>query len=320
MFSPRTILSHSMFLASPKPVVLVLFLVSLYLGSSAWVWGQDVVLLKSADVGPYNAAASSFKKALSSDVEILEYDLQGDLAQGRKLGRKIRATPARLIVAIGLKAALAAKLEILDIPIITCMVLTPAKYDLNRNNITGVGLRVPIENQFALIRSLVPNSKRIGVLFDPTKTQQTVQQAKALAGKQSLELIERAVSSPQDVPSMLRSLLPEIDVLWLIPDSTVLTEDSLDFLLSTTLEARVPVLAFSSGLVRSGALAGLHINYSKVGKQVAGLAEELLKGKNIPQGTLLPPEQLGIAINRQIAQYLGIVVSPELLRDADEVY
>ena len=109
-------------------------------------------------------------------------------------------------------------------------------------------------------------------------------------------------------------------MLWLIPDSTVLTEDSLDFLLSTTLDAGIPVFGFSSGLVRSGVLAGLYINYSKVGKQVAGLAEELLKGESIPQGILLPPEQVSLAINRQIAQYLGIAVSPQLLADAEEVY
>jgi len=290
------------------------------MGLQASVWGQDVIILKSADVGPYNAATSSFKETLPSEWEIVEYDLQGDLAQGRKLGRKIRATPARLVVAIGLKAALAAKLEVLDIPIISCMVLAPSKYDLTQDNIVNVGLQIPIAHQFTLIQNLVPDLKRIGVLFDPAKTGHTVQQAKALAAKRGLQLIDRPVSSPQDVPAMLRALVPNIDVLWLIPDSTVLTEDSLDFLLSTTLEARIPVLGFSSGLVRSGALAGLYVNYSKVGKQVAGLAEELLKGKSIPQGTLLPPENVSIAMNRQIAQYLGITVPPQLLAEADEVY
>lgn len=290
------------------------------MGTQASAWGQDIVILKSADVGPYNVAASSFKETLSPEVKILEYDLQGDLAQGRKLGRKIRASPAKLVVAIGLKATLAAKLEILDIPIISCMVLAPTKYDLTRNNMTGISLGIPIKNQFALIQRLVPGLKRIGVLFDPTKTKHTVQQAQALASKQGLQLLARPVSSPQDVPDMLRALLPNIDVLWLIPDSTVLTEDSLDFLLSTTLEARIPILGFSSGLVRSGVLAGLYINYTKVGEQVAGLAEKLLKGESIPQGTLLPPDHVSLAINRQIAQYLGITVPPQLLADAEEVY
>ncbi len=320
LFFHRIGLSPSTFFFTLRLALIVTLTAHVGMGMQSSAWGQDIVILKSADVGPYNAAASSFKETFSPEVRIVEYDLQSDLAQGRKLGRKIRASPAKLVVAIGLKATLAAKLEILDIPIISCMVLAPRKYDLTRDNMTGVGLRIPIKNQFTLIQRLVPDLKRIGVLFEPTKTEQPVQEAKALAKKQGLQLIERTVSSPHDVAAMLRSLLPNIDVLWLIPDSTVLTEDSLDFLLSTTSDAGIPVFGFSSGLVRSGVLAGLYIDYSKVGKQVAGLAEELLKGKSIPQGTLLPPEHVSLAINRQIAQYLGIAVPPQLLADAEEVY
>ncbi|MDT7043050.1 ABC transporter substrate-binding protein [Candidatus Nitronereus thalassa] len=302
-------------------LVWVFFLAGLvWTGAQEPVWGQDVVVLKSADVGAYNAAASALKESLSPEVEIVEYDLQGDLTQGRKLGKKIRATSARLVVAIGLKAALAAKLEVLDIPIISCLVLDPNKYDLARQNLTGVSLRIPIQTQFALIRNLVPDSKRIGVLFDPTKTNGTIEEAMPLAKRQGLELISSPVTSPQDVPDKLRSLVSNIDVLWLIPDSTVLTEDSLEFLLHTTSEVRVPVVGFSSGLVRSGALAGLYINYAEVGKQVAGLAQKILQGQSIPQGTVLPPERVSLAINKQIAEYLGISISPLLLRDAEEVF
>jgi ABC-type uncharacterized transport system substrate-binding protein len=319
-FSHRKTLSPPTYLLTLSLAWAFLLAGLIWTGTQKSVWGQDIVVLKSADVGAYNSAVSSLKEALSPGVEIVEYDLQGDLAQGRKLGRKIRATPARLVVAIGLKAALAAKLEILDIPIISCLVLDPNKYDLVRDNLTGVSLRIPIQTQFALIRNLVPDSKRIGVLFDPTKTERTITQATALAKKQGLELVSRPVTSPQDVPATLRAMQSNIDVLWLIPDSTVLTEDSLEFLLRTTSEARVPVVGFSSGLVRSGALAGLYINYSEVGKQVAGLAQKILQGQSIPQGTVLPPEHVSLAINKQIAEYFGITLPPLLLQEAEEVY
>jgi len=292
----------------------------LALGWIESAWSQDIVILKSANVGPYNTAASAIKRTLPPTVDVWELDLQGDLDQRQKLGKKIRATEARLVVAIGLKAALAAKLEILDIPIISCMVLAPTKYDLTDGNMTGISLRIPLKRQFSLIHNLIPNSKRIGVLFDPSKTQHTVEQAQALAKIQNIELVSRAVSSTQEVPATLRSLLTQIDALWLIPDSTVLTEDSLDFLLSTTLEARIPVLGFSPGLVRSGALAGLYINYAHIGKQVAGLAKHYLNGKSIPNGRLLPPERISLAINQQIADYLNITIPPHVAAEAEELF
>ena len=60
---------------------------------------------------------------------VTEYDLQGDVARGQKLARKVRASDAAVVVAVGLKAALVAKLEIVDVPVIFCMVLDPARYD-----------------------------------------------------------------------------------------------------------------------------------------------------------------------------------------------
>ena len=41
----------------------------------------------------------------------MEYDLQGDMAKGRNLARRIRASDANVVLAVGLKAALAAKLK-----------------------------------------------------------------------------------------------------------------------------------------------------------------------------------------------------------------
>ena len=86
------------------------------------------------------------------------------------------------------------------------------------------------------------------------------------------------------------------------------------------MEARIPVVGFSSGLVRSGAFAGLYINYAKVGTQVAKLANVIINGGRIPQGETLPPEHVSLAINEQIAEYLGITIPQHLLEDSEEVF
>ena len=59
---------------------------------------------------------------------------------------------------------LAAKLEIVDIPILYCMVLDPDKNGLNAPNMVGILLEVPIERQFKEMRLILPAVKRIGVL------------------------------------------------------------------------------------------------------------------------------------------------------------
>ncbi|MFO0766800.1 MAG: hypothetical protein U0231_08410 [Nitrospiraceae bacterium] len=124
-----------------------------------WCWltfdnafAAEVVILNRLDIAAYDQAIAGFKSSLGGSVTLSEYDLEGDLEKGRKLARKIRASDPALVLAIGLKAAKAAQLEIVDIPVVYAMVLDPAKYGLTTRNMTGVLLEVPLERQLALIR------------------------------------------------------------------------------------------------------------------------------------------------------------------------
>ena len=107
---------------------------------------HEVVILKSANIVPYNQAITGFKSSMPSDTTFTEYDLKGDLQAGRTYARKIRASGADLVLAVGSKAAIAAKLEIFDIPVVYSMVLHPAKYDLKAPNMTGASVKPPSGN------------------------------------------------------------------------------------------------------------------------------------------------------------------------------
>ena len=280
----------------------------------------EVAILRSADLAAYNQAVAGFKATMPSSTTFIEYDMQGDMARGRKLARKIRASDAVLLLAVGVKAALVAKLEIVDIPVIFCMVLDPAKHDLKAPNMTGIRLDVPIERQFKTMRSVLPPVKRIGVLYDPEKTGDLVQRARLMAKAMGFELIEREVRTEKDVPTALRAIIPQIQALWLVPDSTVLTEDSLKFVMGTTLDSNVPVVGFSSELVRNGALVGLSVRYEDVGWQAGLLARKVLSEQGGSFTSTFPPERLRLALNLKTARFLGIVIPSEVVSNADELY
>jgi putative ABC transport system substrate-binding protein len=281
----------------------------------------DIAVLKSADIAAYNQAVSGIKGEISDSINnVVEYDMQGDLARGRKLARKIRTSDAALIIAVGLKAALAAKSEIADMPVIYCMVLDPNKHDLHAGNMTGISLQIPIDRQFAAMRNVLPQLKRIGVLYDPEKTASLIGEAGRIAKAAGMELVERRVSSEKDVPSALRDVIDKVDVLWLVPDSTILTEDSLRFILRTALDRNVPVFGFSSEFVRSGALAGLSVNSIDIGRQAGGIAKKVLKGQGTGSSNSVPPDRVRLALNLKTAKFLGLVLPSDVVGRADEVY
>jgi putative ABC transport system substrate-binding protein len=280
----------------------------------------DIVILKSSDLAAYTQALSGFKAALPSGVVLSEYDLQGDLEKGRKLARKIRASDPALVFAVGLKAAKAAQLEIVDIPVIYSMVLDPVKYGLNTPNMTGILLEVPIERQLATIRAVLPRVKHIGTLYDPSKTASLIEESNRLLKSNGMDLIPTAVSSERDVPGALRSLLPSVGALWLVPDSTVLTDESLRFILSSALEERVPVIGFSREFARSGAFLCLSVNYRDIGRQAGQLARKILDGQVSLPMRPLHPDRIEMSLNLKTAKFLGIDIPRELENKADEIY
>ena len=281
---------------------------------------QDIAILKSADIAAYNQAVTSFTEALGPSFVYSTYDLHGDAQEGRQLARKIRASDASLVLAVGLKAAIAAKLELVDVPVIYCMVIDPARYDLKAPNLTGLLLEIPIERHLGAVRQALPAVRRIGVLYDPAKSQSLVEDARRQARMQGFELIAKSVASDRDVAAAARSLMSQIDLLWLIPDSTVLSEDSLRFLLDLAMEHNIPTVGFSPEFVRSGALLSLSVSYADTGRQAAQLGKRFLSGEGLDSaGRLIPPSQSRITINLRTLRFLGLTIPPEILRQAESV-
>ncbi len=297
----------------------------LIVGLLALIWpsalfATEVVILKSSDIAAYNQAINGFKATLPAHMTLTEYDLQGDLEKGRKFARKIRASDPALVLAVGLKAAKSAQLEIVDIPVVYSMVLDPTKYGLTTPNMTGVLLEIPLERQLSAIHSALPEVRRIGALYDPAKTATTITEAQRLTKRDSIELIANPVSHEREVPAALRTILGSIGALWLVPDSTVLTDESLRFILNAALEQHVPVIGFSREFARSGALLCLSVNYSDIGRQAGQLARKILDGRLTMPVKPVSPERIDLSLNLKTARFLGIEIPKELENRADELY
>ncbi|MCP9470399.1 MAG: ABC transporter substrate-binding protein [Nitrospira sp.] len=278
----------------------------------------EVAILKSANVTAYNQAVIGFKSSMPPDTVFVEYDLKGDPNMGRMYAGKIRASGADLVLAVGSKAATAARLEILDIPVIYSMVLHPAKYDLKAPNMVGVTTKPMIGQQLGTLRTIMPNLKRIGYLYDPNKTPlpaETMTQARQFG----ITFVERQVRSTEEVPPALRELLPDVDALWLLSDSTVLTEESFSFLLRAAFDRRIPVIGFDPEFSRRGALISFWIDPADIGREAASIAHTILIGGTASAAKSFVPRQR-MALNLGTAEYLGIAIPPTVQSMADEVY
>ena len=281
---------------------------------------MDIAILQSSDIAAYREAIAGLKATGPIGATYTEYDAQGDLELGKKLARKLRASDASLVVAVGLKAALAAKVEIVDVPVVYMMVLDPLKHQLTAANMTGTLLEVPLDRQMKIMRMFLPNLHRIGTLYDPAKTSSRVKDAVQQATISDFQLTGIPIESDKDVPQQLRALLADVEALWLMPDSTVLTNESVQFILESALARQIPVIGFSPEFTRLGALLSMSVNYGEIGRETGLLVKRILNGEKLLPHNPLPIERLKITLNLKTAKFLGMTFPKELTSLIDETY
>ena len=284
------------------------------------VHAAEIVVLKSSDVGYYTQAVQGFRQALPAHAHMVEYTLRDGGPDAREVGQSIRAGHPDLVLAVGLNAALAAKLEIPDLPVVFCLVLNPELHGLPAGNMTGVLMKIPHQQHLASIKSVAPRARRIGVLYDEHQQAATISAAKHQAKLLGLQLIGRAVTKRGEVPGALMALLPQIDLLWVLPDQTVVTDESLPFLLESAFDAKIPLFGFSSTFVQRGALGAVVIEPLDAGIQAAQLAAAILRDPPTGGMRTVQPNHSKLVLNLNTAEYLGLTLAPDLVRMASRLY
>ncbi len=295
----------------------LLGMVGLSVGPSSASSAQ-VAVIKSQDILPYNQAVEGFRSL--THVEVKEYDMKGDIEEGLRIINQIKQHRPSVVLAVGSKAATLAKENLSDIPLVYCVVIDPEKYGLKTGNVTGIALEIPVNTQLKTFKAVVPTLKRIGVVYDPAKTSGLIRTAQEEAHQLDLELVAVEISSAKDLPGTIRGLLPKIQGLWMVPDSTVITSDSFQFILLATIERNIPFMAFSDNFVKAGALLALSPDYFEIGKQSSLLVDKIIQTGILDRGKVIYPETARLAVNLKTAKILGLEIPESVLSRAKEVF
>ncbi|MGH7854509.1 MAG: ABC transporter substrate-binding protein [Candidatus Binatia bacterium] len=282
-----------------------------------------IAVIKAREAEPYEVALKSLRRTLkekSIDVRIEEF-LLGDDGKDDRLAELRKKNP-QLVVTLGSAATERVAKVIKDTPVLFCMALNPMASGFIRsmsasgNNLTGASLDIPPQVQFEAIRSVVPNAKRIGVIYNPQETDTVVQQAKRVARDMGLELFAVPIASGDKVPDALRTMDKNVDALWSVADSTTFTPASAEFIFLHTLRNKLPFMGLSPAFVKAGALLALAIDYQEVGAQCGGLATKLLSGENPSSLPITTPQKVVLHVNMKTAETIGLKIPPERLKGA----
>ena len=277
---------------------------------------SDLIILTSPSTPHYQESIESFRRHLPSQVHTETLSLDGRLEQARSIGEYIRASHPKLVFAVGLKAAVTAKTQFPNTPTLFAMVVNPGDHELPSGRMVGISQQPPVHVQIEHIHALAPAAQRIGILYDGSKRNLFVQEAQFTAKKLSLQILVRPITRREDVAEALHAMVPSIDLLWVIQDSTILSEETVDTMLRSTLRHKIPIFTFSASLVKRGALGALTVSPTAAGQQAALLAQKMLKQEGPPLPSLVEPDYSELAINLNTAEYLGLTPARDVVRTA----
>lgn len=276
---------------------------------------EDVGTVKSVDILPYRDAVKGFKDAVKANV--YEYVIEN--GDNSTILLSLKGTD--LIFTLGSDALTLVKDEIKDKPIVFTFVLNPNTDFKSRSpHITGIDINIPPEEQFNALLQVVPQVKQIGVIYDPSKSQSIIDEAEAAAKKLGVSLVIRKINSKEEAINAISTLEGNVDAIWMAPDTTAITTESINYMLLFAFRNRIPVIGISDKYVKSGVLLALSFDSEDIGRQAGELANRILSGEDVKKFSLIKPRIVKLSINLNTAEKIGIKIPERVIRLADRVY
>lgn len=257
-------------------------------------------------------------------VEIDVQNAQGDMPTAQTIAQNFVSQKKDLILAIATPTAQAAFNTTKDIPILITAVTDPVEaglvqaWEQSGTNVTGTSDSTPIDKQFELLKKLVPDVKTIGIIYNTSEINSEIQvnKAKEMASKLGLEIVTSGITTVNEVPQALDSLLKKVDVLYTPTDNMVAS--SMPLISSECIEKKIPIIGAEKAHVEGGALATEGLDYYKLGFQTGLMAVEVINGKNPKDMAIQTLKDTQLVINKDTAEKLNIEI-PEDLKKAAEI-
>lgn len=250
---------------------------------------------------------------------------QGNTGTAAQIARKFVGDNPDAIVAIATPSAQAVVAATKTVPVVYSAVTDPVAAQLvpsmgpSGTNVTGVSDLLALDKQIELIKKVVPDAKRVGMVYNPGEANSVVvvKQLQELLPKAGMTLVEAAAPRTVDVAAAARSLIGKVDVIYTNTDNNVVS--AYESLVKVGNDAKIPLIASDTDSVKRGAIAALGINYHDLGVQTGKLVGRILKGEKPGELASETSTKLELFVNPGAAAKQGVTLLEALIKSATEV-
>lgn len=234
-----------------------------------------------------------------------------------------------LICAIATPAAMTAYNATMDtdIPVIYTAVSDPVEAGLANEdgtpvgNITGTSDVLAVDAQLQMIREVLPDATRIGIIYTTSEANSisTVAQYKELAGNFGFEIVDTGVTSISEVALAAADIAGKVDCISNLTDNTVVS--ALQTVLEEANKQNIPVFGSEVEQVKAGCVASMGLEYFELGRQTGKMAAKVLKGE--AEASELNFEVISepsLYVNFAAAEKIGLELPADYAEDAYQTF
>ena len=268
-----------------------------------------------------DAANEGFVEAVEASglsVSIDQQNAQNDQSACQTIASKFVGDGVDLIFAIATPAAQAAAAATTDIPIVGSAITDYAASGLVKDNdkpgtnVTGSSDLTPVAEQLQMMQKVLPDVKTVGLLYCSAESNSDIQIASAKEELDALGLsyTEFAVSSSNEIQSVVESAVGKVDALYAPTDNTIAAGAAQVGQICK--ENKLPFITGEEGMCEAGGLFTLSINYKDLGKLAGEMAVKILKGESKPADMAiehLSTDELVVVKNEEMAEAIGVDLS-----------
>ena len=262
---------------------------------------------------------------VGKNLEIDFQNAQGDQSNLASMSEKLVSGGNDILVGITTPATLALANNTKETPIIMGGITYPVEAGLIAseskpgNNITGVSDRTPIKQQLEIMKQVLPNMKKVGILYTSSEDNSVKQaeEAEKAAKELGLEVKVSTIANTNDIQQVTESLASQVDAIFVPIDNTIAS--AMATVVQVTDAVKIPVFPSADTMVADGGVLGVGVDQYQIGVETAKMVVKVLKGAK-PADTPITLANKGVVyVNEEKAKKLGITILESILKDAQKV-
>lgn len=263
------------------------------------------------------------------NLTVIYDNAQADTGTAGTIADSYVSKKVNLIAAIATPSAMSAYNACMDtdIPVVYTAVSDPIGAGLanedgsNVGNITGSCDLLPVEEQLKMIRALLPDAKKIGIIYTTSEANSvsTIAEYKEKAGDYGFEIVDTGINTLADVDMAAADLVTKVDCINNLTDNTVV--QALQTVIEKANAQNIPVFGSEIEQVKSGCVAAMGIDYFELGKNTGIMAAKILKGeKTAEESEYIKNAESALYVNTAAAEKIGLTLDKDYIADAAETF